>query len=317
MSGNSGGRRTAARQDERVAARVMSQLIEQGKPTKARMFLRWLGPALLALFGLGGPLVTAPQYFWWWAVGFYVALLVMALDVVTERWRWLIKSAALMVPAVLALVFTYGIVLAKAPLDIRVYAFVGARTGSRLGGIAWRDEFADVRVTLDNGSEHNYEDLDVSVMVPELAIINVAQVGRFPLTGVSIVQDGSRFDVNSTSTDAKGSKRVEEMVFMGTVNVPYRILIEKLPKHTAVGFTVAVADASPMLNAMKDGRRIESSGGASTATFKAGELPKGKLTSFYGPRPKPTSVVVGGSYKAVFREVKIPSRPESVPMRGD
>jgi len=244
---------------------------------KESQFRKWaigLGlPALMFSIGMG---LMGWVSFWVGVAFVYGALFWLGADwwklSRTKRRRYIGTAVTGLVMAVLGY-----LVFRPAPL-LAIVEIVGSEysAGQVAGGITWGPGLGDLRVTLSNESDRDYNDLDIVLEVgqdqSELPqIIEIAQLSTIPNVSFT-TQPFSSKHVHLTLFDLKTTMQVEALGTYGSSpesllgknekgeskNIPitppsneqlpsprFRILCDKLPKHMDLKLIAAVAITNP------------------------------------------------------------------------
>jgi hypothetical protein len=200
-------------------------------------------------------------YFFRLAAGLiYGSAVLLCVGLWFERFkRWLRLCCMSMVIGAVA-GFTFGIVLKPAPIivgaEMRLEPYA---EGTLLGGIKWSPDLRDLRVTIENPSNDDYEDVDVTVRpdFPDIPIISIGQVSNIPgvtfittelqawqpSTGPPMVKFdsttghtlGDSWGFSTHSTDGAHSTPLQPFPNH------YRFRCEKLPHRETLELTIAIA----------------------------------------------------------------------------
>lgn len=150
--------------------------------------------------------------------------------------------------------------------------------GATVDGLVWGSDMVDVRFTLANSTDRDYEDVDLA-LATDLDIIGAAQTD-----GVTKVELSPQSNPNDPVTDAylsgkdaNGNIRIFPNTKMARHISVYRLRCDKFAKRSRVQLTVQVLKANPVVNGIFPQR-------------------------FYAPRTIPAWASVRGTYKVLGRE---------------
>lgn len=215
-----------------------------GRKTKPKLYpiLKWLRGAGIAaeFFGWGGLLLA--WWFWPAVVVIYLGFVLLSLDLwfepdLRKTPLWRIGGITLMV--LFAVAFSLGIVFVNAPLGVSaMMTDAEYPAGTVIAGIAWKPQFTEVQIWINNSSDRNYDDLDL-VVRPSSAVAAIAQLTNLP--GVSFEDKnglGVRLmDINPT----KSTSNVVPLILLAT-DAGYRIRCPHFPAKTMLKIVIALAD---------------------------------------------------------------------------
>lgn len=202
-------------------------------------WLRTVGGASIFLGGSG--MLTEPEYFWWSASAVYIGVALLGVDLLVlepgvAAQGVLVRSLLVAAFAFILGLFTFGVVLADSPLDV-VWLANNAKypAGTVKDGIEWRPEFSELMLSISNGSEHAYSDLNVIVR-PDQPVAAIAHV-----TGPEVSFEPATIITPSIMLlDGKNEPLANPMVLAATEG-GYRIRCERLPPKTTIRVLMALA----------------------------------------------------------------------------
>ena len=150
--------------------------------------------------------------------------------------------------------------------------------GATVDGLVWGSDMVDVRFTLENSTNRDYEDVDLT-LATDLDILGASQTD-----GVTKVQLSPQIDPNDpvkdayiTTKDANGNVRIFPNTQIARHISVYRLRCDKFAKRSMVQLAMQALKANPVVN---------------------GVFPQ----RFYAPRTIPTWVSVRGTYSVLGRE---------------
>jgi hypothetical protein len=218
--------------------------------------LRTIGGAGF-LFGLAFVLITSPILFWWGTTFLYVAFVAIAIDLHYEpdlRRSPRLRRPGYLVVLVLACLFTWGIVMYPAKLQINSVSFEGLyKDGDSVYGIVWDDEMSDLRVDIYDPTDRDYDRLDLTIATPGGVMIrDQKQITSIP--GVTLVASVHQVHFNQVEPDGK-TIREHNMGASGYDQI--RVLCDRLPKKATIGLILATSmqseKALEIMGSLKNG----------------------------------------------------------------
>lgn len=266
---------------------------------------RIAGPALI-LGGLG----VIGMSFWLAVAVVYLGIAVLILEVcrapeLLHRSQWIQITALGACFAGLA-VFTIVVVLAPAPVQIQAYAMrtTGYVGGTDIAGIQWSDKFTELRVSITNTGEHDYDGFDFLIQPDEwthkAAILPPALgCNLLPAPGDDLffgrmMRDGPGASVTATRV----GEGIDVHDSLGTAyeilasNGGYRLRCSSLPRRATVRVVFAMVTVPAHLHFTDP---LPNGGlGVRLSHYRNVKSPVDLL----GPRPFPRTVVAGGSYRS-------------------
>ena len=181
--------------------------LETPKTREAPSFIRWLNGIGAVAIGLGIAIIST---YFSWGVGFmYAGGFLLLIDVLTNpalKGYPTLQLCIFGVLVILLLFFSFGIVLAPAPLEINAYSFSGDYPqGTVVGIIPWNaTAFGDARVSFQNTSDATYQDVNFKILFEGAAVLRESIVHYFP--NCSLHFDGDAFqEVTSRNRCENGS----------------------------------------------------------------------------------------------------------------
>ena len=241
----------------------------------------------------------------------YVGFLFLLYEVCVEP--WLLKRPlpiqVFLIAVVLLLcdVFSIGIVGAQAPISFQSYAMRKGDypPGTAIAGIAWDSHLTDLRVTLTNPTDDDYENLDVAVQPDKwtykAGLLSSPECDLLQMGGdtVSVVRSGKGGATSFTSirvgTGFDFQDNVGDVFIQLATELGYRVRCTKLPAHFTVQIVLAVVSVDPELL-----KKV----GPAGKKFGPGEWGLG-YAELHGPksefdvldvRPSPSVVQLSGKY---------------------
>jgi hypothetical protein len=245
---------------KKVALQQRVSLLSDTTPSSSPSTF-WI-PRVLGLSVFAG-LSLMRYYYSWGVLIVYVGILFLLYEVCVEPWllkRPLpIQVCLIAVVLLLCDVFSIGIVGAQAPINFQSYAMRKGdySPGTTIAGIAWDSHLTDLRVTLTNPTNDDYENLDVAVQPDKWTY----KAGLLNSPGCDLLQMGG--DTVSIVRSAKGGATSITSIRVGTgfdfqdnvgdVFIPlatklgYRVRCTKLSAHFTVQIVFAVVSVYPEL----------------------------------------------------------------------
>jgi hypothetical protein len=192
---------------------------------------------LAAACGVAGFSLTA----WYWpsVTCIYASFAHSVLDVWLEPGlRARSKIVFVLLIGGLVLAFSFGMVFVSAPLTLSAFA-VNPKypPGMVIGGIPWRPEFGNTRVSIQNPTSNDYEDL-ILVMQPHVPVADVAQV-----SDISGVRFENRYNIEIPEVDltriSTGETQASPIELLAT-DVGKRVLCANLHAGSTLEIVLAV-----------------------------------------------------------------------------
>jgi hypothetical protein len=191
------------------------------------------------LFGLGSLVLAG--WFWPAVVLIYGSLGLGAADLWLEpdlqtKVIWKLGMSAVILG--FASLFTFGFVLVAAPLPISDIATNGEYPADhKIGDIAWRKEFTELDIGIENPTSRAYEDVNL-VIRPDNPVAAVTQIGK---TCDASIEDADGVMVREGLKPAVGDSRMNPLVLVAT-DAGYRIRCAHLPANSILKIVMAISD---------------------------------------------------------------------------
>lgn len=166
-------------------------------------------------------------------------MFVLSLYPVWNFW-WIEKSLMRRFAALLILVcvvIAFGFLAwpshIQAPLVVSgVPGIANHKPGTDIHGIKWQSYYSELQITFTNPTEDDYQNFDMSVLVPNLVMMHVVQSTNIPNFWVG----------EETMFGARSPNKV-----IGSINTPQRIRVETLPRRQRLQILIALAAPSSNL----------------------------------------------------------------------
>jgi hypothetical protein len=139
----------------------------------------------------------------------------------------------------------------EAVINVDAYPMlVDYEPGTDVGGIKWSALYSDLRVTLTNPMEEDYEDLDFTITT-DLKIVRVAQLSGIPnvtfFVGPNKIppvwptgkKDANGNDLYQPMTPSPGAPQTAKT---------YRVRCDKMPRRSKLELVIALMGSRPMVN---------------------------------------------------------------------
>jgi hypothetical protein len=194
---------------------------------------------------LSGVALAGFQHFWiglylWTAAAIYLPI--GWIYTMRDRNRWVRFGVAAALLLCLLCVPGWLLVLA-APLGIEI-AVLGSEypANAIIGGITWQPDFGDVRISLSNRTDRDYEDLDLTFDAGDANVMAMAQVTSIPNFSVFATIETPKPHVILGGADRQGRSVRMPIIASGPQPSPwYRIRLSNLPRHTTLEIVAALA----------------------------------------------------------------------------
>jgi hypothetical protein len=228
-----------------------------------------LGAILLG----GAALVQGdPTRFGIWATLVYAGIGVLTAELLYEHWRnrWMRYGVPVVFGSV-ALGFTWIFIWVDAPLGINVtVSEANYPKGTDVGGIKWEPFLSEVRITVTNKSPRDYENLDLSFLVPDLMVVRFGQtVGPI----VQFVEENPVLGATFHGKKSDGTKVDTPMESVGNINSTYHARCDRLPRFGTIQIVIAL------------GNSLTTIGSSGQADFpKKLDGPLAELSTLFGPK---------------------------------
>jgi len=209
-------------------------------PLKPHPFIKWMRTAVIAglLLGLSGLFLI--EWFWVAVALIYVSFLVLVIDVwfepeLTRRW----KIGVTVVAILLSAAFSWKIVFVPAPLPMQALITDGEyAAGTNIHGIVWKKGFTELRLIIINPSDHDYDNLSLSVQ-PIEPIAALAQDTNIP--GVSFT-DNKRVMVSPVNVNRITGQQTAIPVVILATDAGYTVNCPRLSRGTSIEIVMALAE---------------------------------------------------------------------------
>lgn len=255
----------------------------------------------------GGFGMTQARFFWWSVVLLYSGLVLLGLDLFFEpkvSRRFKIIGEVIILATLVA--FSVEMVFVSAPIGCAsILSYTDYSNGGAPGGIEWKSWFGELDLMVSNPTDGNYDDVDIWVR-PDSPVAAIAQLSN--LSDVSF-EDYYAMTARMTAEDLS-SKLSVPMFFLATT-AGYKVHCGRIPPHSSLKIIMAVVDIKkPRAATASD------SAGLATATpedfiVDISQNTKGDIShywygslkklSIYGPKAKPTTISINGSFTATNR----------------
>jgi hypothetical protein len=206
--------------------------------------------------------VSLMPYFFRVGVGLiYGGAALLCIELAFQRFNSWMRVCGIFIVLVAAGGFTRGVVLKPAPVVVRSEMVPEPYAeGVVLWGIKWSSDLRDLRVTIENPSDDDYENIDVTVRpdFPDTPIIAIGQVSNIPgvtfmSTELQAWQPSAgppiiRFDSTTGHTVGDNwrfsARKTDGGSFTPLQPFPnhYRFRCEKLPHRETLEVSIAIAE---------------------------------------------------------------------------
>lgn len=222
----------------------------------------------------------------WWAVAFiYAGLCLFILDLWVEpefknRRFWRLSGTAVLV--CFLLMFTWGIVLVPGPIELEAIGIPGDYpVGTKIAGINWNPAFSDVRISITNQSEQEYDNLNFVLGVSGYIIQAAVQNEN---SGCTLMSTSPVIEVHASGVDPKTGKPFQQPLTQLGDSSPRRLQCKRFFGKQSVTVMFAIANVRMDLE---------------HATTNV--IPD----AFYGPKKMPEWAGISGTYQRGFKPYKI------------
>lgn len=221
---------------------VAQQRTTPKRKTKLPAIVKWLRSAGIGaeLFGWGGLVLT--ELFWLAVILVCLGGVCIAIDLWFEPdfgSRLWLRLVGIALVAALELAFCLGIVFVRAPLFVSAMATPATYTpGTVIADIRWRPEFEEVNVILENGTDYNYDDLNL-LLRADLPIAKIGQAST--ILDVSFEDEHKLLTRPMFREGAMGNTSVLPLSLLAT-DAGYRVHCGHLAAHQRLRIVLAVAD---------------------------------------------------------------------------
>jgi hypothetical protein len=276
------------------------------------------------VFAVVGGIGLMPFYFWIGAAMCEFGLLVLLAAVFFYDKGWI---RGIFTPIALsAFVFlNWDIVCRDTPVHFFAYASLSSDYAAAIGDVPWQPEFTYLRVSLENDTDFDFTDIDFT-LEPDVPIMSISQVSAVP--GVVLHGDTTKEAV--PIGDPKLNEKTAYIYHPSIARVnpdgtktelttrlleapQYRIVCDKLSKHSSLDLAIAVA-------------RIDRARSSQEIVYYKSEEPTpghpelmGAVIPIGSPRPvfyikeRPSQVRIGGEYTAHLKPRKFYTSVDVMP----
>ncbi len=199
--------------------------------------------------------------------------------------------------------------------------------GTTIGGIGWSKRFTDLRISVDNPTPSDYQNVDLT-LIPDEPVAAVGQVTNVPDVVFTVATE---LTMQQELVEAKTGKRLVNPLVLIASNGGYRVRCKALPRKTRLEIVMAITrvidfptqdkseSAAPDLGVF--GReyvlKIDLSNGVSH-WFGHGSDLNGRIEDVYKEgRVIPKAVKIDGGYTAGEQEQGVSQRVEVKDFVGD
>ncbi len=118
--------------------------------------------------------------------------------------------------------------------------------GTEIGGIKWEPQMADLRLSINNPTDHDYDSLDITV-APDTGIM---QAGELSVLGAKLIRNSIVSDVYGAGVDPTTGKEFRQHLdhFIAS---SYRILCDKIPHKISLQLVFATGNVNSLLGNKK------------------------------------------------------------------
>ena len=193
---------------------------------------------------------SSPGLFWWAAGFIYAGFAALIMDILCESdiHKWFRRGGLLLLIG-LALVFSFGIVFYKAPIQIIATSYGGKyKSGELVYGILWDDGMSDLRVDMNNPSERDYNHLDLTIVTVKAFIRDQKQITNIP--GVILIP--MAHELHFKFLDKSGETK-EEKNYSNVAHDGLRVLCDRLPKKSGISLILATSTMNPAVPIDRNG----------------------------------------------------------------
>ncbi len=189
----------------------------------------------------------------------------------------------------------YSLTRVRAALTlIQMYRWSSPQTGSDFGGIVWRPQYGDLRVSLRNDTDHDFSDLDLTVRpdAPATQIgqtSQIADVSFFTLQNQQVFSGGPGIQIALPEVGTKGpdGRPIDLPAHIQYGLNGFRVRAATLPSRTSLDLVIATTGPK--------GQTLHGSGESLSWANDDNNL-----------EPKcPSSIAITGSFVAVMQERKV------------
>lgn len=267
--------------EQRRFIRLIEKKIQETSPQSPIKYIRAVGLAGL-LIGVG---MTLASEYYWAAISFVLlGLVCIAVDVYFESWNkhwkmvgWLLL-AGLASPIVWQSFFAKDLLVVDLSSDLANY-----KNGESIGGLSWRKNYSELRVTFLNRSGHNYSDFDMLIK-SDLMVAKAGLVDPPATCSLRMYQPNGLIDFRWVTQDDKENVTSTDPASPVVSDVPYRLHCETLLAHDHAEVIFALVN---------------------TKSISLKDFDKDHLDSIYANKKLPAWASVTGGYKWLWRPFHI------------
>ena len=254
---------------------------DNGKSWPFGRYLESIGGSLT----VAGFISTFPTKLYWVGVGMFLGgMLCLALGAIWEDWKIRWRLLACVFWTALTVKVALGVVFVPAPLNITAGSYSGDYADkSNVYGIMWEKGMSELRVTLINSTDNNYDNLDFS-FTPDVETRTATQVTSVPNVHFMLGED-AREIVTDTHLIING---VEQPVPAYSSKNGIRMLCPTLPKNSRLEILIALVDPVKLPGSDSPGKV--------TAVLRSGDV-----EDYAGPKQMATQVSIVGDYSVMNR----------------
>jgi hypothetical protein len=204
------------------------------------VYLRSVGGGLSLLGFIG--VFPFPQLYWWCIGAFYLGLILLTIEAFLENWMLIFRLIVSSVWLAIGLIFTLGFVAVKAPVSVAVWESAAKYPpGTVLGDIQWSDNFYELRVSLENESVYDYEDLSVILKPDKL----VAKIGQISGPSRATFEDPQELTENLVDIELPSLLQKANPLVLIALDTGYRVRCDRLPSQSRIELIMALVDMRP------------------------------------------------------------------------
>jgi hypothetical protein len=280
--------------------------------------LRWAETGGFASIGFGGVGLMTVNFSLSVSL-VYFGLITLLISLYFEhfgsyRWtKWILAGCVLVVGVYFSSVVTFR----RAPIDVTANTISSKfPLGTVIGGIEWQPEFAYLRVSINNETDLDFENVDL-VLEADVSIVAIGKISDSP----EVTFHG---DITKETVDIGGvfvrSPSIQLNFPDGhNVDVParqlsaprYRVQCQKIPKNTSVDLVLALAEVDEAHTPDSDHIAVLNPDGRTTQRrFVYGRGDKEATVAYVSKMP--SSITISGTYTALFKPRTIEKRTETI-----
>jgi hypothetical protein len=280
-------------------------------------YLRLAGGFSLAASGVS--LMLLPEAFPYFVSFVYGTILLWTADAFfelrNEYRRWLFAPVVVAFAAIV--LFSEQFVFVRSPLGLSTLtADADYDPGTVIGGINWDSRFGQVRVTIPNGSDRDYTDLDLLIK-PKEPVFEAGPMKQYPNLSIVRVFPNLTFDLQLFH--AKTHARTELPIIWFISTGGFRVRADRLYAHSQIEVVLAVVTVNnEALKRNPDQLAGPWGFGGDQYWFRWQSFPV--PDDMFGKRPIPTLVTIKGHYTSFYRRIyvaktQVPFNPDLEAMR--